>query len=128
MAYEVAIGLDNADEMERLVPQGRTDVGIETARRVYVPYNAYPDGEQFVNLAFNVTPERGDKNALDTQFGLSETVLMSECTMKLYKNDSTWGIFNVNVEYPEVGKNAKRSQYGWSNVIYVIHIINELEV
>jgi len=124
MPYKVAIAHDNEIDLAKLVPQGRTEDGIQHPRRVYVPGDAYPDGEAFVNLAFSVTT-RAEKQALDAQFGVSETVLMAECTMTLLKNDDTWGNFNVKVEYPEIGKSAKRSQFGWT-VTYIIHIIEEL--
>lgn len=125
MPYMAAIGLDNEDDLVRLVPQGKTEDGIKSSGRTYAPAGVYPEGEYYVDLLYTVL-ERAEKQTLDAAFGVSEDVLRSECTVQLLKNDDTWGNFNAWVEYPEIGKNAKRSQFGWDRVVYRIHIIEEL--
>lgn len=125
MTYKVSIGFDTPEDMEPLDPQCKSVPGIQSAERVYVAGNAYPKGEQYSNLVFTVADE-SEKNNLDAQFGVSETVLFNEVTIQILNNDDTWGIYNANVEFPEVGVNARRNQFGWE-LTYIVHIVEALD-
>ncbi len=123
--YMVAQDWDNTVELVKLNPQGKTVPGVET-ERIYVAEDAYPDGESQIPLVFTYLTN-AEKNSLDDQFGVAEDNLFNDITFQFKDNRSEWVIWNAKVEYPEVGKNARRSENGWSQVTYIIHLYSEVD-
>jgi hypothetical protein len=126
MPYQAAIGHNNAAGLTTLSPQPSSPNGVQTARYSNsASGQTYPDGEQFIELVYT-SLEPAQKNALDTAFGVSDSVGSNEITVRIRKNDDSFANYNAIVDYPPVGRKARRSLNGWESVSYTVHLVEAL--
>jgi hypothetical protein len=128
MPYRVKLNWDQDEEdLELLAPQPASPDGVQQARRANSAAGlTYPDGERFIELSYSMLlPD--EKADLDEQLGVSDTVFSSLVTIDIRENSDDFGIYNAIVDYPEVGRKARRTILGWSDVVYVVHLVEALD-
>lgn len=117
MTYQVALNHDNEAGLANFVPQPASPGGVQTPRKVYTGNGIYPDGDPFVDLIYTIA-DPDERNTIDAQLGLSDTVFSSQVTIRIRKNDDSFANYNATVERIE----PQRSPLGWRNLNYRVRL------
>lgn len=113
--YQIVDGFGNVGTLATVTPQPRSS-GIQYPRTVYAPAGTYPDGSAYTLWIYDVLT-RAQFNTLRTQFGLSDTILFNDVTIKTLANDNTWKTYNARIEYIP----KERDPYFWKNVEFRLY-------
>lgn len=120
--YQAVLNHNNAGNLADFSPQPASPGGVQTPRKVYAGSRAiYPDGDPFVDLVFTIA-DPSERNTLDAQLGLSDTVFSAEITVRVRKNDDTFANYNAVVERND----AQRNLLGWRNLTYRVYLLEAL--
>lgn len=113
--YQLVDGFNNVGTLITVTPQPRS-TGIQYPRTVYAPAGTYVDGSAYTIWIYDVLT-RTQFNTLRTAFGLSDTVVFNDVTIKTLANDNVWRTFNARIEYiPQ-----ERDPYFWKNVEFRLY-------
>lgn len=121
MAYEVADAWDNEAGLTPLTPQPKSPGGVQFANKTYAASGrADWDGEPFIDLVYTIL-EHAEYNTIRTQLGLSDTIASNDVTIRIRKNDDTFGNYNGTVEQRE----GERNPLGW-RVTFRVKLVEAL--
>jgi len=114
-AYQLVDGFNNTGTLVTVDPQPRS-TGIQYPRVVYAPAGTYADGSAYTLWIYE-SLTRTQFNTLRTAFGLSDTALFNDVTIKTLGNDNAWVVKNARIEYiPQ-----ERDPYFWKNVEFRLY-------
>jgi len=111
--YRAADGHDNEPGLSLLSVQPRSGA-IHYAVRRYTAGGVYEDGYATQDLIYD-TLSRDDLNTLRAEFGLSDSVIFNDITVRTRQNDDTFANFNARVIGPVLDK---RDAAFWRSVVF----------
>lgn len=108
--YQIADGWNNTGGLADLIVQPATPSRIEVPDRNYSADGlTTPAGEPYVDLIYTIL-SNDEFPALNTQIGVSLLVPDNLVTIKVRKDDGTFGNYNGIIHYPD---KAQHVMAGW---------------
>jgi len=104
--YEIVDGHDNSGSLAAVTPQPRsTGIQYPAKRRFSASGAVYVDGSMTTTWIYDVL-SRTERNTIYTQFGLSDTTIYNEVTIRTRGNDDAFAVYNATVVAPEVERDV----------------------
>lgn len=112
--YEIVDGYNNTGTLAAVDPQP-SSIGIMYPRVRYTPGAIYADGDPYTEWEYT-SLTRTQFNSLRTAFGLTDTTIFNDVTIRTLDTGNSWTAYNGRIFL--VPKN--RTRYFWRNVTFRI--------
>lgn len=112
--YEIVDGYDNELTLAAVDPQPRS-IGIMYPRTRFTPAAIYSDGMPYTEWVFS-SLTRTQFNSLRTAFGLTDTTIFNDVTLRTLDNSNNWTAYNGRIFLMP----KERTSYFWRSVTFRI--------